>query len=156
MKRRLFLLILAAIAMVTVADAQSYVVYSVTGKVQVFMPDGKRDIKLRETLYPASVINIPYGATVELIDVESRKQYTLRMPGKGKLENLMADRRNSVLKLTSKYFDYVLAQVKGKSQVVTHRCSDPATVTREVEVDSMYLAEIDSIAASRPKVIVKQ
>lgn len=149
-------MILAAIAMVAVADAQSYVVYSVTGKAQVFMPDGKRDIKLRETLYPASVINIPYGATVELIDVESRKQYTLRMPGKGKLENLMADRRNSVLKLTSKYFDYVLAQVKGKSQVVTHRCSDPATVTREVEVDSMYLAEIDSIAASRPKVIVKQ
>jgi len=50
-----------------------------------------------------------------------------------------------VLKLTSKYFDYVLAQVKGSSQVVSRRCSDPATVTREIEIDSMYVKEIGPV-----------
>lgn len=149
MKQRLFLLIFAALAAFVQAEAQkSYVVYSVSGKAQLVLPDGKRDIKLRETLYPSSLINLPYGATLELIDVESRQQYTLRMPGKGKLESMMADRRNSVLKLTSKYFDYVLAQVKGNSQVVSRRCSDPATVTREIAVDSMYVMERDSIASN--------
>ena len=57
---------------------------------------------------------------------------------------MMADRRNSVLKLTSQYFDYVIAQVKGSGQVVTRRVSDPATVTREVAIDSMYVKEIDN------------
>ena len=145
MKKRLFLLIIAALAVFSYADAQNYVVYAVSGKAEVVMPNGKRDIKLRETLYASSIINLPYGATVELIDVDSRKQYTLRTPGKGKLESMLSDRRNSVLKLTSKYFDYVLAQVKGSSQVVSRRCSDPATVTREIEIDSMYVKEIGPV-----------
>jgi len=149
MRKKFFLLILTMLAFLT-ADAQSYVVYAVTGKVELVMPSGKHPVKIRETLYPSSVVNLPYGATLELLDVDSRKQYTLRTPGKGKLESLMADRRNSVLKLTSKYFDYVLAQVKGKSQMVTHRCSDPATVTREIEVDSMYMVENDSVPAPVP------
>lgn len=144
--KTLRILLIAVFAVLTAGSihAQKYVVYSVTGKAQVVLPEGKRDIKLRETLSPSTVINLPYGATLELIDTDSRRQYTLRQPGKAKLESMMADRRNSVLKLTSQYFDYIIAQVKGKSQVVSRRCSDPATVTREVAIDSMYIMEKDS------------
>ena len=121
-------------------------------------------VKLRENLYPETTVNMPYGATLELIDTESRKQYTLRTPGKAKLESMLADRRNSVLKLTSKYFDYVIAQLKGSSQVVSKRVSDPATVTREIAFDSMYVREqaakdsvkaksvaTDSLSVTNPK-----
>ena len=123
------------------ASAQQFVVYGVTGKVEVTTAHGKHMVKLRENLYPETTVNMPYGATLELIDTESRKQYTLRQPGKAKLESMIADRRNSVLKLTSKYFDYVIAQLKGSSQVVSKRVSDPATVTREIAYDSMYVRE---------------
>jgi hypothetical protein len=145
MNKRLFMLLFAAIAVFIAAEAQHYVVYAVSGKPELVMPTGKKaPLKLRENLSASDVINIPYGATLELIDTDSRKQYTLRQPGKGKLESMMADRRNSVLKLTSQYFDYVIAQVKGSGQVVTRRVSDPATVTREVAIDSMYVKEIDN------------
>ena len=135
MRQRLILLAFLVVGAYLQTVAQNYVVYGVSGKAQVVLPNGKHDIELRETLYPSSIINLPYGSTLEIIDVDSRRQYTLRQPGKAKLESMMADRRNSVLKLTSKYFDYVLAQMKGKSKVVSIRCSDPATVTREIAID---------------------
>lgn len=146
MKQRLFTLIAAMIGAITIAQAQNLVVYGVTGKVETVLPNGSKHVlKLRETLSEQDVINLPYGAMLEVLDTESRKQYTLRQPGKAKLENMLSDRRNSVLKLTSKYFDYVIAQVKGKGQVKSRRVSDPATVTREVMVaDSMYIMEPDS------------
>lgn len=148
MKKRLFLLMFVAMAFLVQAEAQNYVVYSVTGKPELVMPNGsKRALKLRETIQPTDIVNMPYGAQVELIDTESRKQYTLRMPGRGKLESMISDRRNSVLKLTSQYFDYVIAQVKGNSQVVSRRVSDPATVTREIAYDSMYVAEPDTLSS---------
>lgn len=148
MRQRLILLAFLVVGAYLQTTAQNYVVYGVSGKAQVVLPNGKHDIELRETLYPSSIINLPYGSTLEIIDVDSRRQYTLRQPGKAKLESMMADRRNSVLKLTSKYFDYVLAQMKGKSKVVSIRCSDPATVTREIAIDSMYVAESDSTATT--------
>ena len=142
MKKRIFLIIGALLMLLTGASAQQYVVYGVSGKVEVTTAHGKHMVKLRETLYPETTVNMPYGATLELIDTDSRKQYTLRQPG------MLADRRNSVLKLTSKYFDYVIAQLKGSSQVVSKRVSDPATVTREIAYDSMYVRErpVDSLS----------
>lgn len=141
MKKKIFLTMIALFMLLTGASAQQFVVYGVTGKVEVTTAHGKHMVKLRENLYPETTVNMPYGATLELIDTESRKQYTLRQPGKAKLESMIADRRNSVLKLTSKYFDYVIAQLKGSSQVVSKRVSDPATVTREIAYDSMYVRE---------------
>jgi len=148
MKKRIFLTIAALLMLLTGVSAQQYVVYGVSGKVEVTTAHGKHMAKLRETLYPETTVNMPYGATLELIDTDSRKQYTLRQPGKAKLESMLADRRNSVLKLTSKYFDYVIAQLKGSSQVVSKRVSDPATVTREIAYDSMYVRErpVDSLS----------
>ena len=151
MRQRLILLAFLVVGAYLQTVAQNYVVYGVSGKAQVVLPNGKHDIELRETLYPSSIINLPYGSTLEIIDVDSRRQYTLRQPGKAKLESMMADRRNSVLKLTSKYFDYVLAQMKGKSKVVSIRCSDPATVTREIAIDSKYVAESDTTATTSEK-----
>lgn len=141
MKKKIFLTMIALFMLLARASAQQFVVYGVTGKVEVTTAHGKHMVKLRENLYPETTVNMPYGATLELIDTESRKQYTLRQPGKAKLESMIADRRNSVLKLTSKYFDYVIAQLKGSSQVVSKRVSDPATVTREIAYDSMYVRE---------------
>ena len=164
MKKKIFLTISALLMLFLSASAQQYVVYGVSGKVEVTTAHGKHMVKLRENLYPETTVNMPYGATLELIDTESRKQYTLRTPGKAKLESMLADRRNSVLKLTSKYFDYVIAQLKGSSQVVSKRVSDPATVTREIAFDSMYVREqaakdsvkaksvaTDSLSVTNPK-----
>ena len=145
MSKKLIMMMLVAFACLLQAEAQQYVVYGVTGKVEATTPHGKKQLKLRETVYPSTVVSMPYGAILELIDTESRKQYTLRTPGKGKLETMITDRRNTVLKLTSKYFDYVLAQMKGSSEVVTRRVSDPATVTREITMDSTYAAQLDSL-----------
>lgn len=145
MSKKLIMMMLVAFVCLLQAEAQQYVVYGVTGKVEATTPHGKKQLKLRETVYPSTVVSMPYGAILELIDTESRKQYTLRTPGKGKLETMITDRRNTVLKLTSKYFDYVLAQMKGSSEVVTRRVSDPATVTREITMDSTYAAQLDSL-----------
>lgn len=155
MRKRLFILLVLALPVVVNASAQSYVVTAVTGKAEIVMHNGtKRTVKLREQLSPTDVINMGYGASLELIDPESRKQYTLRTPGKSKLETMMADRRNSVLKLTGQYFDYLIAQVKGSKTVVSKRVSDPATVTREVAIDSMYVIERDSVPEVKPDTVV--
>ncbi len=147
MSKRIIMTMLVAFACMLQVEAQQYVVYGVTGKIEATTPQGKHALKLRETVYPSTVVNMPYGAILELIDTESRKQYTLRTPGKGKLETMITDRRNTVLKLTSKYFDYVLAQMKGSQEVVTRRVSDPATVTRDIAMDSAYVAQRDSLKA---------
>ena len=117
------------------------VVYEIDGKPEVITQKGKHQMKLREELTPDMTINVPFDATIKLFDEVGRKEFTIRYPGRGTVASMLKDKRNSVLKLTERYFDYVQAQLRGKGQTVSRRASDTATVTREIAFDSMYVAE---------------
>ena len=121
------------------------VVYSVTGNPEFVTKKSKRPLKLREKLSLDDVINIPYNAVVELIDINAQKQYVIKTMGRTTVRNLIKDQRNSPIQLTKRYFNYVLTQLQGKNQVVSRRCSDPATVTR----DSLVVTEDSTILITK-------
>ena len=113
--------------------AQKYVVISVTGKVILENAGAqKRELKLREALNPQSILNVPYKGQVELLDEADGKKYTIKVPGKGALGNMIKDRQNTVMQLTAQYLSYIKARVKSDGELSSRRYSDPATVTREV------------------------
>jgi hypothetical protein len=58
--------------------AQKYVVISVTGKVTLESGTQKRELKLRETLNPQTVLNVPYKGQVELLDEANGKKFNLK------------------------------------------------------------------------------
>ena len=115
--------------------AQKYVVISVTGKVMLENAGAqKRELKLREALNPQAILNIPYKGQVELLDETNGKKFTIKVPGKGALNNMLKDRKNSVMQLTTQYLSYIKARVKSDGELSSRRYSDPATVTREVAI----------------------
>lgn len=133
MTRKLVLLTLFLTFLTVGTFAQKYVVISVTGKVILENSSAqKRDLKLRETLSPQSILNVPYKGQVELFDEADGKKYTIKVPGKGTLGDMLKDRQNTVMQLTSQYISYIKARVKSNGELSSRRYSDPATVTREV------------------------
>lgn len=120
---------------ILVISAQKYVVTSITGHVTYEdKARGTVELKLRQTLQPATVLNLSYKAQVELLDGEGQKKYVLKVPGRGAISEMLKDRDNSVMKLTGQYLAYVKARLKGKGEMTSRRHSDPATVTREIAV----------------------
>lgn len=116
--------------------AQRYVVYTMVGKPSLIVKEERRALKLRDQLTPSSVVNIPYDAKLELFDEVNHKQYIIKTPGRASIASLLKDNRNSVVALTDRYFRYILSQVKGNNETIIRSCSDPATVTREEQIDS--------------------
>ena len=137
MKRLLFLfLICCGLATVAVAQ-QQYVVLSVTGHVEVAGANGaKHELALRERLVPGSVLNIPYKGQVELFDEQHGVKHTLRAPGQASLKSMLANKQNTVLRLTEQYLSYLKKRLTGGGEVTARRHSDPATVTREIAVQT--------------------
>ena len=129
--KRLFLSLLAMAATIGLS-AQQYVVYSITGHVEIEGNNGKRALQLRDKLHPQSTIVIPYKGKVELLDEKGSKKHVLKTPGRGALSQLLADRGNTVMRLTEQYLNYMRSRVKGNGELSSRRQSDPATVTREV------------------------
>lgn len=131
--RRIILLTIFAIIGISIIKAQQYVVISLTGKVNVETPGAaKHELRLREKLTNNSVINLSYKAEVELLETQKGKKYTLRVPGKGKVAEMIKNKNNSVIQLTNKYLDYISARLKGNGELTSRKHSDPATVTREI------------------------
>lgn len=142
----LFLLLLGAVSTRAQQPSQ-LVVFSITGTPELVVKKSRRPLKLREKLSPDDVLNIPYNAVVELIDTEAQQQYVIKTVGRSTVRNLVKDKRNSPIQLTKRYFNYVLAQLHGKNQVVSRRCSDPATVTR----DSLVVTEDSTVLITKYK-----
>lgn len=117
--------------------AQRYVVYTMVGKPSLIVNGGQQILQLRDQLTPSSVVNIPYEAKLELFDEVNHKQYLIKTPGRASIASLLKDNRNSVVALTDRYFRYILSQVKGDNETIIRSCSDPATVTREEQIDSI-------------------
>ncbi|MBQ6209095.1 MAG: hypothetical protein IJK42_04920 [Prevotella sp.] len=136
MRKMMVLLLIVAMAWCHETMAQKYVVFALKGNVELVTGQGRRPLKVNDALMPQSVVNIPYRGVVELIDETAGKQYTLQSVGRGTVSELLKDKNNTVLTLSQKYLSYVKAQLGGKSQSMTARNSDPATVTREMKGDS--------------------
>lgn len=117
--------------------AQRYVVYTMVGKPSLIVNGGQQILQLRDQLTPSSVVNIPYEAKLELFDEVNHKQYIIKTPGRASIASFLKDNRNSVVALTDRYFRYILSQVKGYKETIIRSCSDPATVTREEQIDSI-------------------
>ena len=133
MTKKLVILTMLLTFLTVGAFAQKYVVISITGKVMLENAGvQKRELKLRETLNPQAVINVPYKGQVELLDEADGKKYTIKVPGKGAIASMLKDRQNSVMQLTTQYLSYIKARVKSDGELSSRRYSDPATVTREV------------------------
>ena len=134
MKNRLILL-LALTAVSISLQAQRYVVMSITGKVEVEASgQPKHELRLREVLTPTSTLNVGFKSRVEVLDEEAGKKYELKVPGKGRLSDMLKDRQNSVVQLTAQYLAYTKKRLKGNGELTSKHYSDPATVTREVAV----------------------
>lgn len=130
MKRLIILLCVSCWAVLL--QAQQYLVYSVTGHVDVEENGKKREVKLREKLTPQNVLVLAYKAQIVLLDEAAGKQYTLQQPGRAVLKSMLSDRHTTVMTLTAQYLAYMKARLKGRGELTAHRHSDPATVTREV------------------------
>ena len=141
MKRIILITLLAFGLTQTTVIAQTLEVYSIEGKVEVVKGKSKHTLRLRDKLTNATVLNLAFDAQVELIDVKNKKQYIIKTPGRKSVGEFITDRRNSTLTLTQRYLEYIQAQLRGKGELISRRCSDPATVTREVAADSMYVNE---------------
>ena len=131
--KKILLIVLASL-MAEVAIAQKMIVYSIKGKVEDVSTGSPRQVRLRDALTPATVLNIPYQGCVVLFDEASSKQFTLKNPGRATVREMIADNRNSVQKLTSDYMSFIKKQITSGGQVQLRNCSDPATVTRSLQI----------------------
>lgn len=136
MKKIILAVLVAFIA--HLANAQKMIVYSLSGKVEDVSSNTARPVRLRDAVTPNTVLNIPYQGCVVLYEESSSQQYTLKTPGRAKVKEMIADSKNSVKKLTGDYLAFIKKQITGGGQMLVRNCSQPATVTRELEVTSAY------------------
>lgn len=142
MKR--LLLFFLCISWMSAISAQQYVVYTIVGKPTILTKKGARVLKLRDKVTPSSIVNIPYGAKLELFDEASRKQLIIKIPGNSSVASMLKDNRNSIVTLTDRYFRYILSQVQGNNETIIRSCSDPATIAREEQIDStIFVKEVE-------------
>lgn len=115
------------------SQAQKYVVYTIVGKPSIVTQTGKRLIELREELQPTSKIIMPYEARLELFDIENKDQIIIKTNGSSTVAGFMKNKQNEKLKPSERYLKYILSRIKGNEETVVRSCSDPATVTRQVQ-----------------------
>ena len=129
----------ALLAFVTnVADAQRYLIYSLKGNVEDVSSAKAKKMRLRDAVSPATVLNIPVDGCAVLFDEGESRQYTLKTPGRAKVSDMISNRKNSVRNLTGSYLSFVKRQISGGGQMLVLNCSDPATVTRDLQVSKSY------------------
>ena len=121
-----------------IADAQKMIVYSLSGKVEDVSTSTAKPVKLRDAISLNTILNIPYQGCIVLLDERSSQQITLKNPGRATVKEMIGDKKNSVKKLTSDYLAFIKKQITGGGQLLVRNCSDPATVTRNLQVSSDY------------------
>ena len=132
MKKRLFLLLSLSVAFVILAHAaDQFTVTNIKGKITFLTSKGQRlPLEVKDIVDKSTVINIPFHATLELVDQATNKKYTIKAPGRAPVSVLLKDSRNSVENLTRQYVKNMLANMTGsgvKGQIVT----EPAAITRK-------------------------
>jgi len=146
--KKIFLIVLVSL-MANTAIAQKMIVYSLMGKVEDVTAGTPRPVRLRDALTPNTVLNIPYQGCVVLFDEANSKQFTLKNPGRATIKDMIADSNNSIQKLTGDYVAFIKKQITGGGQVQLRNCSDPATVTRNLQITSSESESSDLLLCGR-------
>lgn len=129
MKRILGVLLMAM--MCIAMQAQTMKVCYVAGNVTQTVKGKKVAINVNASLTKADQVTIPYEGKLELLDEVNKKRVILKVPGTGKISDLMKASNNSVMELTDRYVTYVKKQMTNKGLASKQRMSDFATVTRK-------------------------
>ena len=127
------LVLIALMAASSVIEAQRLVVISVTGSPQKIENSERKPLKAWDELSPNTTINIPYDASLDIIDETENKQYHLKTPGRSTVKEFLSNQKNGVKSITQRYLQYIANQMKGAVKRSARRHSDAATVTREVQ-----------------------
>ena len=96
MKKRLFLLLSLSVAFVILAHAaDQFTVTNIKGKITFLTSKGQRlPLEVKDIVDKSTVINIPFHATLELVDQATNKKYTIKAPGRAPVSVLLKDSRN--------------------------------------------------------------
>jgi len=130
---KIFLILLSLFCLnIAVVHAQQLVVYSVSGSVQRVDAGKRIPLKAWDKLTLETVINIPYDASVDLVDKANNRKYHLKTPGRDNIKAFIASQGNSVAQLTKQYAQYMTNQMQGGAKRSVRRFSDAATVTRSM------------------------
>ena len=134
MKKRLFLLLSLTLAFVTMAQAAGqFTVTNIKGKITFMTNKGQKlPLEVNDIVENNTVINIPFHATLELIDQTSNKKYTIKAPGRAPVSVLLKDNRNSVENLTRQYVKTMLSQITGSGSIKGSVVTEPAAITRKM------------------------
>ncbi len=134
MKQTTRLIAIATLVVQTAGlTAQNLQTYHVVGDV-TYMKDGSsQPLVMQTTVTPTTVVNVPYGGKLELIDPTNSKRITISQPGKGTVESLSKAEGNSVSNVSERYVAYVKNQMTNKGLTAQKRYTDFATVTRGIE-----------------------
>ena len=133
MKKRVFLILSLAVAFVTIAQAAGqFTVSSIKGKVTFLTNNGQRlPLEVNDIVNNATVINIPFHATLELIDQAVNKRYTIKAPGRAPISVLLKDNRNSMENLTRQYVKTLVNTITNSGTVKGMVVTEPAAITRK-------------------------
>lgn len=145
--RRTFVLF-ALLSAVLAVSGQSLIASHVVGRVTSIVQGKHHPVSLNAQLSEQTVINIPYGGKLELIDERGSRRIVLSQSGHGTIKALVQNQSNSISKLTGKYLSYVKHQLTRKGLASRQRYTDMATVTRRR--DSIAAAENKKAESTNP------
>ena len=102
MSKRLFLLLsLLGIFVTMMQAADQFTVTNIKGKITFMTAKGQRlPLEVKDIVDKTTIVNIPFHATLELVDRTDNKRYTIKAPGRAPISVLLKDNRNSVENLT--------------------------------------------------------
>ena len=134
MSKRLFLLLsLLGIFVTMMQAADQFTVTNIKGKITFMTAKGQRlPLEVKDIVDKTTIVNIPFHATLELVDRTDNKRYTIKAPGRAPISVLLKDNRNSVENLTRQYVNTLISQISGPGEVKGSVVTEPATITRKL------------------------
>ena len=115
MKLRQFIITFSLALLTAVSSsAQKWIVYSITGNPQLVGSNGQTPLKVWDTLGQQSIIDLPDGASLQLIDLEQKRMCVImrRQDSKDRLTNLIQLSGNNVTELSQNQLDYMKSQIQ--------------------------------------------
>ena len=135
--KHLLLTILFAMA-ATCLQAQSYIVYTVTGNVTRLVKKEKSTILVRTKLTPEDVLTIPEKSSIRLFDHKGHKLVTLNGKCHGTIKALIKEQVGAEKTVTPQYFSYIIKNLKGKLVTNTVETDNATTIFRD-DTDSLFI-----------------
>lgn len=120
--------------MVCAANAQTLIVYGVSGNVEDVTAGNPKPIKLRDVLLHSTKLRIPENGYVVLFDKENTKSITLEQTGTATIKSMISGNSSSIKELTAEFVSFLWKQITNGGQVRVRNSSDVAAVTRDLKI----------------------